>query len=241
MNSGVTVTVSENFVALCAAPARLLHLMLLDIMIPEVMELLDKSDVEILELPMINSSEIQKFPLSNWHSLFDNTAIIASSAQYNFTGKHVITHYSMGECNLESGFCQDRKWSKDLNLDQKYRIVIIESRDDASIAIEGYAANSFLGSIETFETRLSNPVKESPATDEFPATVMYGMASVAVIGGIAMFVFSSKKVKKEENQGQTGIDPTHLRVYETSESSGGYKTNRGEAYLIRNENSKTAV
>ena len=213
----------------------------LNTMIPEVMTMLENSDLEILELPIINSSEIQKFPLSNWHSLFDNTAIIASSAQYNFTGKNVITHYSMGECNLESGFCQDRKWNEELVLDKKYKIVIIESRDDASIAIEGYAADSSLGPFETFETRLSNPVNESPATDEFPATVMYGMTSIAVIGAIAMFVFSGKKIKKEQNQGQTGIDPTHLRVYATSESSGGYKTNRGESYLIKHQNSKTAV
>lgn len=212
----------------------------LDVMIPDSMKILEKSDVGILELPLINSSEIQKFSLNRWHSLFDNTAIIASSAQYNFTGKNVVTHYSMGECNLDSGFCQDRKWSKDLNLDEQYKIVMIESRDDASIAIEGYASDGSLGLIETFETRLSNPVKEKPATNEFPATVMYGFASIAAIGGIVMFVFSSKRVKKEQNQGQTGIDPANLRAFETSESSGGYKTNRGESYLM-SQNSKTAV
>ena len=147
----------------------------------------------------------------------------------------------MGECNLESGFCQDRKWSEDLDLDENYKIIIIESRDDASISIEGYASDSSLGSIETFETRLSNPVKENPATNEFPATVMYGMASIAVIGAIVMFLFSSKKTKKDQNQGQTGIDPAFLRAYETSESSGGYKTNRGESRLIRDEDSKSAL
>lgn len=212
----------------------------LDIMMPEVMIKLENSDIVILETPLVNASEILKLPLHKWHSLFDNTAIIVSAPQYNFSGKHVITHFSMGECNLESGFCQDRKWIQDFELDKKYRISMIESRDDASIAIEGYSDYSSIGSIETFDTRLSSPVKEKPATNEFPATVMYGMASIALVGGIAMFVISSRKVKKDSNQGQTGIDPAYLRVFETSESAGGYKTNRGEAYLKENH-FKTAV
>ena len=213
---------------------------ILEIMIPEVMENLKPSDVTILENPLIDSSEILKLPLHRWHSLFDNTAIIASSAQYNFTGKHVITHFSMGECNLDTGFCQDRKLAQEVDLDKKYRIVTVESRDDASIEIEGYVDDSSFGIIETFEASLSAPVNEKPATDDFPATVMYGMAGLALVGGIVMFVFSSRKAKKELDQGQTGIDPAFLRVYETSQSSGGYKTNRGEAYLRKNY-SRTAV
>lgn len=212
----------------------------IDIMVPEVIQKLEGSDVKILEMPLINSDEILKFPLHRWHSLFDNTAIIPTSKLYNFTGKNVITHYSMGECNLDSGFCQDRKWEQILDLDKKYKIVIIESRDDASIAIEGYADYSSMGLIETFETRLSSPLTEKPATDEFPAFVMYGMASIAAVGGGIMFVFSSRKVKKELDQGQTGIDPVQLRVYETSDSARGYKTNRGESYLIK-QKSRTAV
>ncbi|RNJ79555.1 MAG: hypothetical protein EB829_01760, partial [Nitrosopumilus sp. H8] len=34
-----------------------------------------------------------------------------------------------------------------------------------------------------------------------------------------------------EKQGQQGVDPTHLVGYQTSSSSGGYQTNRGEAQL----------
>ena len=64
---------------------------------------------------------------------------------------------------------------------------------------------------------------------------MYGMAGIAVIGGIVMFVFSNRKLKQDKNQGQTGIDPAYLRSYETSDSAGGYKTNRGESYLASSE------
>ena len=70
---------------------------------------------------------------------------------------------------------------------------------------------------------------------------MYGMAGMAAIGGIAMFIFSSRKLKKDENKGQTGVDPTHLQAYETSNSAGGYKTNRGEAILANHQESKMPV
>jgi len=214
----------------------------LGIMAPKVMQKIENSNVEFLDLPMMDSSEILELPLYRWHSLFDNTAIIASSELYNFTGKHVLTHYSMGECNIEmSGFCEDRKWEEELELDKKYNIVMIESRDDASITIEGYSDPSSMGPIETFEASLEAPVTEKPATDEFPATIMYGMASMAAIGGIAMFVISSKKLKKDQDQGQTGVDPAYLIAYDTSNSAGSYKTNRGESYLAQQEDSKMPV
>ncbi|KAF6241991.1 hypothetical protein C6988_10605, partial [Nitrosopumilus sp. b1] len=44
-------------------------------------------------------------------------------------------------------------------------------------------------------------------------------------------VFSNRQLKKEQGQGQTGIDPSRLTGYQTSASSGGYQTNRGEAQL----------
>ncbi len=208
----------------------------LDILMPQVMTKLEATDHEILVLPLIDASKILELPLHKWHSLFDNTAIIAGSKEYNFSGKYVVTHYSMGECNLEVGdFCKDREWSQDFEIDRKYSITAIESQDDATIAIEGYVDYSSIDGIDTFETDLDSPVSYRPDTDEFPATVMYGMAGIAAIGGIAMFVMSNRKLKRDQNQGQTGIDPANLRAYETSDSAGGYKTNRGETYFVPSE------
>ena len=213
----------------------------LDLMIPEVMEKFKNSNTEILELPMIDSSGILEFPLYKWHSLFDNTAIMADGKLYNYTGKYVLTHYSMGECNIFDGFCEDREWIQELELDKKYRIVMVESRDDASITIEGYSEPSSLGSIETFEARLLEPVNDTPGPGAFPESIMYGMAGMAVIGGIAMFFISNRKLKQDQNQGQTGIDPAHLTVYDTSNSAGGYKTNRGESNLSISSGSKMPI
>lgn len=206
----------------------------LDVLLPDVMAKIKDKDLKILELPIFDASKILNLPLYKWQSLFDNTAIIPGAVEYKFSGKYVVTHYTMGECSVEVGACNDRKWSQDFEIDKKYSIKIVESQDDASIAIEGYADSSTFGGIEVFETSLKNTVSDVPETG-FPGGVMYGMAGMAVIGGIIMFVFSNRKLKQDKDQGQTGIDPAHLRSYDTSESAGGYKTNRGESYLVSSE------
>lgn len=212
----------------------------LDVLLPDVMAKIKDKDLKILELPILDASKILNLPLYKWQSLFDNTAIISGAVEYKFSGKYVITHYTMGECSVEVGICNDRKWNQDFETDKKYSIKIVESQDDASIAIEGYVDSSTFGGIEVFEISLKNTVSDVPETG-FPGGVMYGMAGMAVIGGIIMFVFSNRKLKQDKDQGQTGIDPSYLRSYETSESAGGYKTNRGESYVIPAETSKMPI
>jgi len=211
----------------------------LDTMIPNVSEKL--KDIVILELPLIDASGILDLPLDKWHSLFDNTAIIPAAKEYKYVGENIITHYSMGECSIFVGICDDREWIQEIDLDEKYTIRIVESRDDATISLEGYVDSSHLDGIEVFETDLKSLVTQKPATNEFPATIMYGMAGMAAIGALVMFVISDRKLKKDKNEGQTGVDPARLRSYETSNSAGGYKTNRGESLLVSNEKSKMAI
>lgn len=203
----------------------------LDVMIPNISVKLN--NVKIIEMPMIDASKILDLPLHKWHSLFDNTAIIPSAAEYKYVGEYVITHYSMGECTLETGLCSDREWSEDISLDTDYTIRIIESSDDATIAIDGYVDTTVIDGIEVFQTNLNSPVTPKPDTGEFPAIIIYGMAGIAAISGIAMFVISDRKLKRtKDDLTQTGIVPSDLQSYETSNSAGGYKTNRGESYLI---------
>ena len=59
------------------------------------------------------------------------------------------------------------------------------------------------------------------------------------IGGIGVFIISERKRKKDEGQGQSGIDPSRLRAASTSTGAGGYKTNRGESYLDDESYEKT--
>ena len=211
----------------------------LDVMVPSVSNKLE--GVKILELPLINASGISELPLFKWHSLFDNTAIIPGAVEYKYSGKNVITHYSMGECNIWSGYCSDKEWAEEVMLDKKYAIKIIESRDDATIMIDGYVDTTRINGIEMFQTNLKSLVTQKPDTDEFPATVMYGMAGFAVIGTIVMFVVSNKKIKMDKSEGQTGVNPADLSTYESSDSAGSYKTNRGESVLLPKYRSHTPI
>ena len=211
----------------------------LNIMIPNISENLN--EVSILELPLIDASNILDLPLHKWHSLFDNTAIIPGAVEYKYTGKNVITHYSMGECSIEVSPCDDRQWIQEVNLDKKYTIKIIESSDDATISFEGYVDTTRIDGNEVFQTSLKSLVTQKPDTDEFPATVMYGMAGMAAIGAVVMFVVSDRKTKKDKHKGQTGINPVFLTSQETSDSAGSYKTNRGESFLTINSESKTPL
>jgi len=208
----------------------------LDVMVPDVSEKLDK--ISILGMPLVDASGINALPLNKWHSLFDNTAILPGAVEYKYTGKNVITNYSMGECTILIGTCDDREWTEDIVLDKQYAIRIIESRDDATIALEGYVDSRMVDNFEVFQTSLKKPQDYAQSEDEFLVTAMYGMAVMGVIGAVMMFVISNQKLKRDKNEGQTGVDPAHLVSYETSSSSGGYKTNRGESYLISNKKSK---
>lgn len=76
---------------------------------------------------------------------------------------------------------------------------------------------------------------------QFLVVALYGMAVLGVIGAGVMFVISNQKLKRDKTQGQTGIDPAHLRSYETSGSSGSYKTNRGESYLVADGKSRAPL
>ena len=55
---------------------------------------------------------------------------------------------------------------------------------------------------------------------------------MAAIGGAAMMLISKRKLNKEKGHyEQKGIDPSQLTGYQTSASSGGYQTVRGEAQV----------
>ena len=166
----------------------------LDVMTPNVSEKLQ--GVSILEMPLADASGISDLPLPRWHSLFDNTAILPGAVQYNYTGENVITNFSMGECTIFIGTCEDREWLYDIVLDKQYTIRVIESRDDAVIALEGYVESGMVDKFEVFQTSLKEPQEYAPSEDEFLVTAMYGMAVIGVIGAAAIFAISNRKTKK---------------------------------------------
>ena len=188
---------------------------------------------ELMSTRLMNGDEIKQQPIGNWHFLFDPTGIGADASQYGFQTGSVISSFTMGESSLREGLIREQVNEASFNSDKTYRVTSFESSGNASIDIIGFANRDVLGTSEIFGVTPNAPEGyASTSSGEFPAYILYGMAGMAAVGGAAMYMMSMRKLKKEKgHMQQTGIDPTQLTGYQTSASSGGYQTVRGEAQV----------
>ena len=188
---------------------------------------------ELVNTRLMNGDEIKAQPIGNWHFLFDPTGIGADASQYGFQTGSVISSFTMGESSLREGLIREQVNESAFNSDKTYRITSFESSGNASIDIIGFANRDTLGNSEIFGVTPNAPEGyASTSSGEFPAYILYGMAGMAAAGGAAMMLISKRKLNKEKGHyQQTGIDPTQLTGVQTSASSGGYQTVRGEAQV----------
>ena len=193
----------------------------------------------ILNNPIMDASGIKAQPLGNWHFLFDPTGINVDASQYGLSEElagTVWSSYTMGESSLREGIQTEKEFQASFTTDKTYDLRTIESADSANIFFAGFANIDVLDSTEVVGVYPEAPEGfATTSTGEFPAMIIYGMAGMAAIGGVAVFIVSEKKRKNDLGAGQTGIDPTRLVGADTSTGSGGYKTNRGEAHLADDE------
>lgn len=181
----------------------------------------------------MDGDEIKAQPIGNWHFLFDPTGINADASKYGFQTGSVISSFTMGESSLREGLIREQVHESAFSSDKIYRITSYESSGNASIDIIGFANRDTLGNSEIFGVTPNAPEGyASTSAGEFPAFILYGMAGMAGVGGLAMMLMSMRKLKKEKgHMHQTGIDPSQLTGVQTSASSGGYQTIRGEAQV----------
>jgi len=188
---------------------------------------------QLVNTRLMDGDEIKAQPIGNWHFLFDPTGIGADASQYGFQTGSVISSFTMGESSLREGLIREQITESAFNSDKTYRITSFESSGNASIDIIGFANRDTLGNSEIFGVTPNAPEGyASTSSGEFPAFILYGMAGMAALGGAAMMMVSKRKLNKEKGHyQQTGIDPTQLTGVQTSASSGGYQTVRGEAQV----------
>ena len=188
---------------------------------------------QLVNTRLMDGDEIKAQPIGNWHFLFDPTGIGADASQYGFQTGSVISSFTMGESSLREGLIREQVNESAFNSDKTYRITSYESSGNASIDIIGFANRDTLGNSEIFGVTPNAPEGyASTSAGEFPAFILYGMAGMAALGGVAMMLMSKRKLSKEKGHyQQTGIDPSQLTGVQTSASSGGYQTIRGEAQV----------
>lgn len=188
---------------------------------------------ELLYTRLMDGDEIKAQPIGNWHFLFDPTGIGVDAKQYGFETGTVISSFTMGESSLREGLIREQIHEAKFVSDKTYKVTSFESSGNASIDILGFANRSTLGPSEIFGVTPNPPEGyATTSTGEFPAFILYGMAGMAAVGGVAIMIISHIKLKKEgKNLKQTGIAPSQLTGVQTSASSGGYQTIRGEAQV----------
>ena len=202
---------------------------------PLVYDILKGTEAEeILSKNLIDANFILEQPMTNWHFLFDPTGINVDAGTFGLDESisgFVISHWTMGESSLREGRQVERIFEAEVNADQNYVIRSVQSADAANLSAIGFGALDLLDGVEIAGITPTAPEGyATTSTGEFPILIVYGMAGMAAIGGIGFFIFSNGSLKNQETA-QTGVDPSRLTGYQTSASSGGYQTNRGEAQL----------
>ena len=188
----------------------------------------------VLNRELINANFILEQPLTNWHFLFDPTGINADASTFGLDDEiagFVVSSWTMGESSIREGRQVERVFEAEVMADELYIIRSVQSSDQANLYTIGFGALDTLDGIEIVGVTPTPPDDYmTTSTGGFPIMIIYGMAGLAAVGGIGFFIISSRSMKNQA-QGQQGIDPNSLVGYQTSASSGGYQTNRGEAHL----------
>ena len=189
---------------------------------------------DVLGKHLINADFILEQPLTNWHFLFDPTGINVDAGTFGLSEEiagFVVSSWTMGESSIREGRQVERVFTAEVMADQLYTVRSVQSSDQGNLAIIGFGALDILDGVEIAGVTPTPPEDYmTTSTGDFPVMIVYGMAGIAAVAGIAFFFVSSRSLKNEQ-QGQQGIDPSRLVGYQTSASSGGYQTNRGEAQL----------
>ena len=189
---------------------------------------------DVLNRNLINADFILEQPMTKWHFLFDPTGINVDAHTFgldeSITG-FVVSSWTMGESSLREGIQIEKIYEAEIMSDERYIVRSVQSSDQGNLAAIGFAALDRLDGVEIAGVTPRPPEGyATTSTGGFPIMIVYGMAGMAAIGGIGFFIYSNRSLKHIKSE-QTGIDPGRLVGYQTSASSGGYQTNRGEAQL----------
>ncbi|MGB0855581.1 MAG: hypothetical protein ACPGQP_00920 [Nitrosopumilus sp.] len=189
---------------------------------------------DVLNRNLINADFILQQPLTNWHFLFDPTGINVDAGTFGLDDEiagYVVSSWTMGESSIREGRQVERVFEAEVDADQRYIVRSVQSSDQGNLYTIGFGALDMLDGVEIVGVTPTPPEGfATTSTGDFPIFIVYGMAGVAAVAGLAFFFISNRSLKNEKI-GQQGIDPSNLVGYQTSASSGGYQTNRGEAQL----------
>ena len=193
--------------------------------VPSVYDMIRGTDAEVLlSKPIMDGSAILEQGLDSWHFLFDSTGTNIDAERYGLDESIegvIYSRYTMGESSIREGIKTEIEETATIDLDTRYSFTTIQSSDNANLHIVGYAAIDTLDDLEIAGVTTTK-IDSDTSTGDFPALIVYGMAGMAVVGGIVFFIVSGRQLKREEVRGR--LDPSRLTGYQTSASAGGLRT-----------------
>ena len=151
---------------------------------------------EILSEPTINADFILEQPLTNWHFLFDPTGINMDAKNYEpdkGVEGHVRSLWMMGGSDHVQ-----KTTIADIVSDQKYSVTTAKLQDSATLTVIGFGSLDKLDGIEI--VRVFDSLSEGSriiTNDDFP-TIIYGMAGLAAIAAIGVFIFRNRSLKNKK-------------------------------------------
>lgn len=147
-------------------------------------------------------------PIDKWDNLFDPAYTLTETAGYGYQGQKIaVTTYSSGLSNAFSGTLHVNNVDEDFTGSDgvTYHISTREQANAGTINIEGHANPNQVQGGWTFTTTAQAAAGTSTVTAGGTSTMMvYGMAGMAGVIAIVIFIWSNKKMKQVIEQVDTG-------------------------------------
>jgi hypothetical protein len=167
---------------------------LLEAAFPEFAEKLSGTEaLEMMTEPILDFSDIGGTPMERWHSLFDPTRSIASTAgifdEEDVGRARVLSVYSLGECSIREGCPDPKEGDANVNIDgTPVKVHISTPEPDSKIEIAGFTSIEKAGANDIIMVSM-NPSFLLPSFTIIVLLVLGGM-----MGAIAFFVlFKTRK------------------------------------------------
>ena len=171
----------------------------LDVIVPNVSEKL--KDVTILELPLMDKSEMLNVSPDKWIRLIDNTGVFVGEILPPFGSNPIRTNYIIQDCNMITlEICHRENLSQEVELDKIYTIKIIEPDDHAVIMFEGFTTFSDMNGVEIFQTTLEYQLPPPRDEDYFPYGTVIVMIVIVMTSVIITSIILIRKREISQNQ-----------------------------------------
>ena len=172
------------------------------------------AETDVLAVPIINTQEITKISLSNWHFLFDPTGINVDASRFGLSEeitRFVVSSWNMGKSPLR-GTVNAEFLDTSIQADEKYTIRSARPYDDGTLRVIGFGAIDTLQGVESIGVTDTPPLPpEGPPAKVDHSNDIIIIALISIGVGLVYF-FASRYLannKKHRSQKTNSLHPNY--------------------------------